>query len=98
MLYEAMSGVLKGIVPRVPLKRRKCLAGRLGLEESEGIFSKDIPFLDTDTLWCANVLSNVKLRHCVSFTSTPSTIKAFRPTSSPSSSTEISCFPEENGT
>lgn len=62
MLYEAMSGVLKGMLPRVPLKRRKRFADRLGLEESEVKFSKDIPFSDTVTFGCAIVLSKVKLR------------------------------------
>lgn len=98
MLYEAMSVVLKGRLPRVPLKRRKRFADRLGLEESEVKFSKEIPFSDIVTFGCESVLSNVKICHCVFFPSAQSTIKAFRPTSSPSSSTEISCFPVENGT
>lgn len=62
MLYEAMSVVLKGRLPRVPLKRRKRFADRLGLEESEVKFSKDIPFSDIVTFGCESVLSKVKLR------------------------------------
>lgn len=62
MLYEAMSVVLKGRLPRVPLKRRKRFADRLGLVESEVKFSKDIPFSDIVTFGFESVLSKVKLR------------------------------------
>lgn len=71
MLYEAMSLVLKGRLPRVPLKRRKRFADRLGLEESEVKFSKEIPFSDIVTACCQmwkSVLEckiNLFLRHTV---------------------------------